>query len=53
MIVNPMANAKTPDFRNAHAALLRAAEAAHARAKQFDTPLATQQNGQPVQQAVN
>jgi hypothetical protein len=53
MSVNPMANAKTADFRNAHAALLRAAEAARATAKQFNIPIVAQRNGQIVKLAVN
>jgi hypothetical protein len=53
MNVNPMANAKTADFRNAHAALLRAAEAALATAKKFNVPMVAQKNGQEVKLAVN
>ncbi|MDI9334791.1 MAG: hypothetical protein QM533_10485 [Cytophagales bacterium] len=49
---NPMANAKTADFRNAHAALLRAAEAARATAKQFNVPMVARKSGQAVKLAV-
>jgi hypothetical protein len=53
MSVNPMANAKTADFRNAHAALLRAAEAAQAVAKQFSIPTVVQKNGQIIKLTVH
>jgi len=44
MTTQPMANAKTEDFRNAHAALIRAAQVAQSLAKQVNTLPLGQQN---------
>jgi hypothetical protein len=49
----PISEAKSPDLRNAGAALLRAAQAARAAAIQHKTPLILQQNGQMVKLVVH
>ncbi len=52
MNTKPMSEAKTEDFRGIEAALARAAEIARETAKQFNTPLILQKDGQRVRQYV-
>jgi hypothetical protein len=53
MNIKPISEAKSPDLRNAGAALIRAAQAARAAAIQHKTPLIIQQNGQMVKLIVH
>ena len=50
---SPLSTAKSPDFRNAAAAFERARQRAHDIARQTDTFLVVQQDGQLVKLKVN